>query len=107
MTWDAATGSLDFTTLQAAYAADATAPEQVVRTIYARIAQRDDKVWIDLIPEAEAVARARQLPDEIASGLPLYGLPFAIKDNIDLAGRPTTAGCPARSMLSLIANGRP
>jgi allophanate hydrolase len=46
-------------------------------------------VWISLVPREVSLARASE-----AQG-PLAGLTFAIKDNIDLAGLPTTAGCPA------------
>src|SRR5678816_2075704 len=49
-------------------------------------------VWISLVPREISLARARDLD---GSALPLAGVPFAIKDNIDLAGLPTTAGCPA------------
>ena len=69
-------------------------PVEEVRRAYARIREFGDQpVWIHLIPEAESLARAEALglPRE---DLPLYGLTFAIKDNIDLAGVPTTAGCP-------------
>jgi allophanate hydrolase len=48
-------------------------------------------VWIALVDREAAVARAR----EIDPSLPLAGVPFAVKDNIDVAGMPTTAGCPA------------
>ena len=37
---------------------------------------------------------AKNLAGKDPASLPLYGIPFAIKDNIDLAGTPTTAGCP-------------
>src|SRR5258708_26692217 len=95
MAWSPDTGSLDRTTLRAAYAAGTLDPVAVAEAVLARIAQRgDDHVWISRYDDATILAQARR----IAAGpkdLPLYGLPFAIKDNIDVAGLDTTAACPA------------
>jgi allophanate hydrolase len=58
----------------------------------------NDPTWIFHAPEADVRARRRELaalsPHERAA-LPLFGKTFAVKDNIDVAGWPTTAGCPA------------
>jgi Asp-tRNA(Asn)/Glu-tRNA(Gln) amidotransferase A subunit family amidase len=83
--------------LAEAYAQGAS-PAGVVLEVLARIAARgDDHVWIsvraaeDLAAEAETVAA--RWPDP-ARRPPLFGVPYAVKDNIDVAGLPTTAACP-------------
>ena len=91
--------SLEFSALRAAYAEGRLSPPQVAAEILGRIdAAGDDGVWISRVPAHEVKARAEALaalsaPERAA--LPLYGLPFAVKDNIDVAGMPTTAACPA------------
>jgi len=54
----------------------------------------DPAIWITRVPARDVLARARTLADEGPRGRPLWGVPFAVKDNIDVAGLPTTAGCP-------------
>ncbi len=86
--------SLDLATLAARYRAGAS-PVDVMTEVYARIAAHaDPAVWIHLRPQATVLAEAHALAARGSAGLPLFGVPFAIKDNLDLAGVPTTAGCP-------------
>ena len=86
--------SLGISSLQGSYASQRLTPPDVIREVYNRIRAAGERpVWIHLIPEEETVRRAEALGPATAD-LPLYGVPFAIKDNIDFAGVPTTAGCP-------------
>ncbi len=57
-------------------------------------AHADPAIWITRLPDAEVLARAAVLEAEGPRGRPLWGVPFAVKDNIDVAGVPTTAACP-------------
>jgi allophanate hydrolase len=73
-------------------------PEATVARTYARIRAHDDPaVFISLREEAQAIAEAKALASERAGDRPLYGVPLAVKDNIDVKGLPTTAACPAFS----------
>ncbi|MBV9565844.1 MAG: allophanate hydrolase [Bradyrhizobium sp.] len=73
-------------------------PEQTVARSFQRIRAHDDPaVFISLRDEADALAEARRLMTKDAAALPLYGVPVAAKDNIDVVGLPTTAACPAFS----------
>ena len=69
-----------------------------VRAAYAAIAAaRRPEVWITLRPAGEALAEAAGIDARVAGGaeLPLAGLVAAVKDNIDVAGLPTTAAAPS------------
>src|SRR5437016_3116645 len=82
---------------RAAHRAGAATPEQTVARSFARIrAHGDPAIFITLRDEKDALTDAKGLA---AGGrdLPLYGIPVAIKDNMDVAGLPTTAACPAFS----------
>ena len=54
----------------------------------------DPALWITRLPDDTIRARAALLQGEGPQGRPLWGVPFAVKDNVDVAGLPTTAACP-------------
>jgi allophanate hydrolase len=74
-------------------------PTALLQALHARL-DRQDNAWISLASAAQLelqLAELQMLLDAAQgdrSQLPLYGVPFAIKDNIDAAGWPTTAACP-------------
>lgn len=87
--------TLEISALRAAYLAGGLTPTQLVEQLDARIGTDDPHhVWIRRLSKAEMLAYAQKLEGRDPASLPLYGIPFAIKDNIDLAGIPTTAACP-------------
>jgi allophanate hydrolase len=83
----------------AAHRAGQLSPAQTVARSYRRIRDHNDPaIFISLRDEKQALAEAEQLAaKKDAARLPLYGVPVAVKDNIDVAGLATTAACPAFS----------
>ena len=91
--------SLDIQSLQKRYRGGELRPTALVEALYERIeACAVTNIWIHLLPKVTVLAQAARL-EVVAdpTALPLYGIPYAVKDNIDVAGEPTTAGCPAFS----------
>jgi allophanate hydrolase len=87
---------LTIASLRARFARGEAQPADVLATVYRRIAARgDDATWIHLVSEETAAARLTAAARRVEGNeLPLFGIPFAVKDNIDVAGMPTTAACP-------------
>jgi allophanate hydrolase len=78
-----------------AYANCRLTPEEVIGQVLDRIDQAPERhVWITRLTREQVMGYVRALEGKSPDELPLFGVPFAIKDNIDLAGVPTTAGCP-------------
>jgi allophanate hydrolase len=70
-------------------------PVEAAEAALAADRAHDDKaIWITRLPDDVVLAQARKLQGEGPDGRPLWGVPFAVKDNIDVAGLPTTAACP-------------
>jgi allophanate hydrolase len=81
-----------------AYRSGAVTPADIVARSFARIRAHDDPaIFIALREEADVLADAKAIAGGAAKTLPLYGIPVAVKDNIDVKGLPTTAACPAYS----------
>ena len=80
--------------LRSAYGAGLS-PAEVVDEVHRRLATADDPgIFIALVPPVELKSQAKAL-GEHDTARSLWGIPIAVKDNIDVAGLTTTAGCPA------------
>lgn len=80
--------------------ADGLTPAEVIKAVFDRLAEADDPgIFIHLADRQalleEAAALGAPDPDRPLLDKPLWGIPFAVKDNIDVAGMPTTAACRA------------
>ncbi len=87
--------SLDIATLLEAYRARRFTVTELIERVFARIEQAPERhAWISRLPRERVLDYARGLDAKSPDSLPLFGVPFAIKDNIDLEGIATTAACP-------------
>ena len=84
--------------LQHCYATGQLTPAQVVKAIAAPLKDRgDDGIWITIVSTEELLAQAAELEamdQRQRQQRPLWGIPFSVKDCIDVAGLPTSAACP-------------
>jgi len=87
--------SLQISELSLAYETQGVSPSDVIKEVYLRIENcNQQELWTYVVPEAEALEEAEKLDQKNAQDLPLYGIPFSVKDNIHVEGIPTTASCP-------------
>jgi allophanate hydrolase len=99
--------SLDLRTLSGLYQAGDCTPTQLISSLLKSLAAcPDEAVWISTLPRSKLLSQAQSVETRKAAGenLPLYGVPFAVKDSIDVAGQPTTAACPSYAYLPEVSS---
>ncbi|MFM2480064.1 allophanate hydrolase [Celerinatantimonas sp. YJH-8] len=77
-----------------AYASGSITPQQLLSDCLAAAKADTHQVWISTVTEAQLQNYIEALEGHSPLDKPLFGIPFAIKDNIDLVGLNTTAACP-------------
>lgn len=91
--------SLNISSLKRKYYTHALTPKLIVESILKRIAHCNNKgIWTYVLPKNHILERASELEwldSDTRDKLPLWGIPFSVKDCIDIAALPTSCGCPA------------
>ena len=88
--------SLLISYLRESYRTGGLTPASVMEALLEQSPEEDaHHVWITRLRRDQVMAYVTALDGRRQESLPLYGIPFVIKDNIDLAGVPTTAACPS------------
>lgn len=86
---------LDLQSIRQAYQSGDWTPGDLVFALDEKINESEPSaIWISRLSHEQLLEHAQRVEAKGMEGQPLYGVPFAIKDNIDLEGLPTTAACP-------------
>ena len=87
------TRTMTISAIHAAYRSGELTPQQLLTECLAHAKADTHLAWISVLSDAQLAAYLKGLEGHSPDDMPLFGIPFAVKDNIDLLDLPTTAAC--------------